>query len=127
MKMKYIETELLHKTWLAGIENVLFPSSLIKELHSQDILEKWDDLPFKREQYRDQVDVLIAKVIDSDTPEYVQVLLRKTDPKIVALYFDRLVAASFALDMIRQQMKVAEIPESWETTIRLLLFQKLFQ
>ena len=127
MKMRYIKTDLLLKTWLAGVDTVLFPPALIAELRPETFFEQPGfDLPGEREKNRARVDALIARLIDSDTPQILHEELRKTEPSLTALYYDRIQAATFALEQ-RPQDQIVEIPDSWYELVRLLLHQKLFR
>lgn len=128
MKMKYENIDLVIATWRAGVENLLFPPDVVDELDPAAKLDGWgDELPVIREEYRDKVDAFIDSVFELETPPSLWSLLRKTDPMLVAFYYDRILAATFSLEQVKQTMPVVQVPESWETLSRLLLFQKLFQ
>ena len=128
MKTRNINTDLLFQSWVAGVESLLFPDELLRELDPRSLIDQWDNsLPDMREKNRDDVDSLVILLLECCTPPELWSKLRETDPTLIALYYDRILAGSFALDQVRQQMKTAEIPESWEETISLLLLQKLFQ
>lgn len=128
MKTEFKNTELILETWKAGVNALLFPDILIKELNPVFILDELDDdLPDMREKFRDDVDVFISRVFELEIPQELWTLLRKTDPKIVALYYDRILAATYSLEIVKKKAPEAEVPESWNTLSRLLLFQKLFQ
>ena len=126
MKMRYIKTDLLLKTWLAGVDTVLFPPALIAELRPASLLEQPDfDLAGEREKNRARVDELINEIVGY-TPEMLCQELRKIDQSLAALYYDRIRTATFALEQFPPD-HVVEIPDSWYESVRLLLHQKLFR
>jgi len=127
MELRYINSELLLQAWLAGVENILFPSALVEELKPHNLVDGLENLQATRESMRNDVDVYISEILALDTPEELWTKLRQTDPMLVALYFDRIEVACLALERTLKDMPVVEIPESWDTTVRFLLFQKLFQ
>jgi hypothetical protein len=128
IKTRFIQTELLQQTWLDGVNRLLFPPALVDELRPFELLALWaDDLPAKRRAYRLQVDFFVDKLLKIETPEGFWRALREADPRLVALYFDRIQAANLALERIKKTVPVAEIPDSWQTTVSFLLLQKLFQ
>lgn len=127
MKTEIKSTGLILETWKMGVENLLFPDFLINELQPVKIIDEWeDDLQKIREKFRDDVDVFIERIFDLETPQELWILIRKTDPTIMALYYDRILAATYSLDQIKQEKEFAAVPESWDTLNRALLFQKPF-
>jgi len=128
MKTRVISTALLFQTWMAGIENVLFPSALSKELNPEDTLDSWgDSLQSNREINRQKTDDFIEKLIESDTPQMLWKALREADPVLTALYYDRIEAATAALASRRDRTELVEIPDSWFSLVLLLLLKKGFQ
>ena len=129
VKEKKINPALLLETWKVGVNVLLFPDDIASELRPDVLLEKWSDImPSTREQRRDEVDFFVAQVLDADTPEGLWTLLRKTDPELVALYVDRLEAATFALMQIAQEdFGEVCVPESWYELTKRLLYQKPLQ
>ena len=126
MKMRYIKTDLLLKTWLAGVDTVLFPPALAAELKPESLLDRLGfDLPGEREKNRARVDEVINEIVGY-TPEMLCQELRKIDQSLAALYYDRIRTATFALEQFPPD-HVVEIPDSWYESVRLLLHQKLFQ
>jgi len=115
-------------TWKAGVDALLFPPDLVKDLHPDEYLGVFgENLPDIREKFRDDVDIFIGSIFELENPETLWKLLRKTDPRIMALYYDRILAANHSLERVRNQKSVVNVPESWDTLSRMLLFQKLFQ
>ena len=128
MKTKYIKSDHLFSVWTTGVEELLFPRHLVKELNPAKTLEDWGySVIEKRKVHRAAVDSLINKLLDRYTPEYILNTLRQTDPTIVALYFDRVEAATHALETVIKEKKMCEIPESWHSVVSGLLLQKIFQ
>jgi len=126
MKTKIINMEHLKAIWDAGVKNILFPDALVNKLNPQKIIDaQGDNFPAIRESRRAEIDAVIEELISSDTPEMLSARLLEIDPMIVALYFDRIQAATFALGSADSE--IVEIPESWYTLISFLLQQKLFQ
>jgi hypothetical protein len=127
MKTEIKSTELILETWKMGVENLLFPDFIINDLQPVKILDAWDDdLPKIRTELRVDVDIFINRIFELETPQELWTLLRKTDQKIMALYYDRILAATYTLDQIKQENEFADVPESWDTLNRALLFQKPF-
>lgn len=111
-----------------SIEAMFFPDTLFEELRPDRQIELWDDeLPVMRESLRAKVDEFVDGLFDFDNPEELWSALRKTDSRIVALYFDRLNAATFALKESLKGKDLVQIPDSWPTTVALLLSQRLIQ
>ena len=126
--MKIMNTEHLLETWKAGIDALIFPPGLVEDLKPDEHLDVLgDDLSGTREKFRDDVDVFISRIFELDTPQDLWTLLRKTDPTTVSLYYDRILAATYSLEQIKQEKPFADVPESWDTLSRMLLFQKPFQ
>lgn len=126
MKLRIINTELLKATWESGARNVLFPDALVRNLNPQILIDaQGDNFPAIRESRRAEIDVLIEELISSDTPEMLSAKLLEIDPMSVALYYDRIQAANFALESLDQEM--VQIPDSWYALTLLLLQQKMFQ
>lgn len=111
-----------------SIEATFFPDALFNELRPDKQIELWDDeLPIMRECLRAEVDAFIERLFDFDKPEELWKALRKTDPRIVSLYFDRLNAATFALKLTLRDVQSVQIPDSWPTFVAQALFQKIPQ
>ena len=128
IKTEYISTELLLETWLALVNALLFPPFLEDELRPFDLLNAWGDtLQGKREAYRAEVDLLIDRLLEIDTPEVLWQTVREIDPTLSALYFDRILAATYSLETVKKTASAVEIPESRQTLTAFLLLQKLFQ
>ncbi len=127
MKLRYMNSLLLLETWKAGVETLFFPESLVQELRPGDHLDSLDDLPLERERHRKKIDAFIDQVFEIDIPENYWSLLRKTDQKLVSLYFDRILSATFAIEHAIRGKEVVEVPASWTTLSYMLLSQKLFQ
>jgi len=102
----------------------LFPEELFDKLRPLDILNAWgDELPLIREELRAQVDAFIEQSLDCYTPAGHWLSLCKIDPRVMALYCDRLNAATFSLKLQVREKEAVEIPDSWPTVVGLLLFQ----
>jgi len=130
MKMKIEKVSHILAVWKAGITKFLFPDFLVSELDPVKILEdRGHLLPPIREQYRPQMDALVDKILDSDVPASIWSRLRKVDPMLMALYFDRVQAATHALEKLSSPEKpeYGQFPDSWHALSRLLLMQKPFQ
>ena len=69
------------------------------------------------------MDLFIEQVLDCCTPEEHWSSLGRIDPKVMALYCDRLNAATFALKHTRDEKEAVEISSSWPTVVASLLFQ----
>jgi hypothetical protein len=124
MKMRTVTTEYLLAMWEGAISMTLFPEALFDKLRPLDILNSWgDDLPAMREKCRAQVDTFIEQVLDCDTPEEHWKSLGRIDSKIMALYCDRLNAATYALKALKKEKEAVEIPSSWTTLVAQLLLQ----
>lgn len=117
-----VGTEYLLTLWVMGITVMFFPDKLLEELRPIEILNAWgNDLPAMREKLRAEVDAFIERVLDFDEPSELWSALRELDPKIMALYCDRLTVATYALKSLKVEM--VEIPESWPTFVAQQLFQ----
>jgi len=129
VKEKKINPALLLETWKVGVNALLFPDDIGRELRPDVLLEKWSDImPSIRERRRDEVDFFVAQVLDADTPEGLWTLLRKTDPELVALYVDRLEAATFVLiQLVKEGFEEVCVPASWHELTKRLLYQKPLQ
>jgi len=126
MVTKIISIKLLLATWEAGVNNVLFPVDLVTQLNPQKIIDtQGDNFPAIRESRRAEIDSFIEDLISSDTPELLAEKLRKTDQLTVSLYFDRIQAATFALESSNEEQ--VEVSESWYDVTLSLLQQKFFQ
>jgi len=128
MKKKVIESAHFYNVWRTGVEELLFPGSLVKELNPSKILEDWGERVIqKRIIHRAAVNDLIEKIVDFDVLESIWSILLQAPPDIMALYYDRVEAATHALDYAKDKKEYFEIPESWETVVRGLLLQKFDQ
>ena len=106
----------------------LFPDSLLADLRPAEIIDAWgESLPVMREKLRPDVDAFIERVLDFDKQEQMWPALREIDPRIMALYYDRLCAATFFLKTLREEKDVTVIPASWPTAVASLLFQMSLQ
>ncbi|MFA4916976.1 MAG: hypothetical protein WC560_09940 [Syntrophales bacterium] len=126
MKTQFINNKDLLTLWEVTISATLFPKVLIDELRPFDMLDDWgDNLPVMRQRLQLEVDAFIERVLTfNNTPELWSAL-RELDPSVMALYCDRLNAATYALQNLNVEM--VEIPASWSTFIAQLLFQMLPQ
>jgi len=126
MKTRLINADLLKAVWDESVKSVLFPDVLVNTLNPQKIIDaQGENFPAIRESRRNEIDAIIDDLVSSDTPEMLSARLLELDPMIAALYFDRIQAASFALETF--DLETVEIPESWYTLTLLLLQQKSFQ
>jgi len=128
MKTRIVGTEYLLEMWRMSVEGMFFPDSLFNELRPDKQIETWGNkLSDMREKLRSDVDSFIERLFEYDTLEELWKTLHETDPKIVALYFERLNAATFALNDSVDGKDVVSIPDSWPTFVALMLFQKIPQ
>lgn len=126
MKTRFIETKVLLPMWEAAIETAFFPQKLMAVLAPEKQLSAWgDELPVMRDLLRYQVDAFVDGLFDYDKPEELWQTLRETDPRIVALYYDRLNAATFAMRIALRGREAVEIPVSWPTFVAQMLYQRL--
>jgi hypothetical protein len=75
-----------------------------------------------RREKKVSVDALIVELMNADTSERIEIILRRADPTILPFYYERLALLS---DFLRQSAyagKTLPQPDSWvETLTRLLL------
>jgi len=128
MKTRIVDTRYLLEIWKMSIETMFFPDVLFNELRPDKQIEVWGDkLSYMREQLRSEVDAFIERLFEYNECEELWKILRKTDPRIVSLYFDRLNVATLALKDSVQGQEFVMIPDSWPTFVAQALFQKMPQ
>ena len=99
------------------------PKEILAEFHRQGVLDE------KRKQYRDAINALIDTVLAAySTSGHTERILSETDPRLIALYYDRVVFGTWWLDNTFPvlQNPPLEIPRDWHTFVRLLLRQEWF-
>ena len=129
MKMVWKPAKEILVKW--SIEDVpeLWPDWFHDRFKSRDLLaslERKGRLEAFRESNRDRTDELVSRCLSAKTPEERCLLLGKTQPMLVALYYDRIVFVTYYLDHCIPWRfdRDCEIPEDWWTFLHLLLLQK---
>jgi len=125
-KKSFVKTEQVLQIWQKGVDQILFPPHLVKEFAPDIVLDKITGSKVAlRREYEDAVDTLIGEVLRISGS--VREIFLQTDPMTLALYYDRILGATFALENLAKEGPVIQIPESITGLIRLLLFHKVDQ
>lgn len=90
MKIKPITPREFLNQWEDLVRRSILPERILEEKRPDIILKRWgDDLPAHRERLRDEVDILVRRIMASRTDDDIGPLLSETDPEIVAILYDR--------------------------------------
>jgi len=90
MKTKPVTPREFLNQWEDLVQRSILPERIVEEKRPDIILEGWgDDLPAHRERLRDEVDILVRRIMASRTDDDIGPLLSGTDPEIVAILYDR--------------------------------------
>ncbi len=100
----------------AAIDNVLLPKTFQEKISLGDVT------PESRINYRKEVDMFMALVLNEMPPE-IPKLLSQTTPDLLNHYADRLYLVEQGLAQLARQSPAGEMPENFYDWLKLLLIR----
>ena len=113
--------------WEDLVQRSLLPLDIREQKRPDIILEQWaGDLPAHRERLRSEVDILVRRIMAARTDGEIGPLLLRTDPEIVAIFYDRVMNAGKEL-RVRVHLKPSwEEGTPWRDLVKEFLLRGIF-
>ncbi len=123
--MTSISSSELCEIYRACVETTLFPSAVADrfERYEQALRRQTtpEEVNYLRLQFKGPVDRVVHLVLDAETEDEVEDILRRMNPPVAVLYKERLSDVQEFLQELPRRSKVVKLSGSWSETLRSLL------
>ncbi|MFH0809080.1 MAG: hypothetical protein V2A77_01200 [Pseudomonadota bacterium] len=123
--MTSISANELYEIYRACVETTLLPSSVAHKFERyEEALRRQtspEEVNYLRLQFKGPVDKVVQRVLDAETEDEVEAILRRMNPPVAVLYNERLRDVLEFLQELPQRAKVVRLNGSWSETLRILL------
>ncbi len=120
-----ISSNELCEIYRACVETTLFPSAVAGrfERYEQALRRQTspEEVNYLRLQFKGPVDRVVQLVLDAETEDEVDAILRRMNPPVAVLYRERLSDVQEFLQDLPRRTKVVRLGGSWSDTLRSLL------
>lgn len=123
--MTSISSSELYEIYRACVETTLFPSAVASrfERYEQALRRQTspEEVNYLRLQFKGSVDRIVQLVLDAETEDEVDSILRRMNPPVAVLYRERLHDVQEFLQELPRKVKLVKLSGSWSETLRSLL------
>jgi hypothetical protein len=120
-----ISSNELLEIYRACVETTLFPSAVASKFdrYEQALRRQTspEEVNYLRLQFKGPVDRIVQLVLDAETEDEVETILRRMNPAVAVLYKERLRDVQDFLQDLPRRVKVVKLAGSWSETLRSLL------
>lgn len=115
----------LSEIYRACVETTLFPEAVASkfERYEQALRRQTtpEEVNYLRLQYKAPVDRIVQLVLEAETEDEVDSILRQMNPPVAVLYKERLRDVEEFLRELPQRARLVRLTGSWSDTLRALL------
>jgi len=115
----------LCEIYRACVETTLFPEAVASkfERYEQALRRQTtpEEVNYLRLQYKAPVDRIVQLVLEAETEDEVDSILRQMNPPVAVLYKERLRDVEEFLQELPQRARLVRLTGSWSDTLRALL------
>lgn len=115
----------LSEIYRACVETTLFPEAVASkfERYEQALRRQTtpEEVNYLRLQYKAPVDRIVQLVLEAETEDEVDSILRQMNPPVAVLYKERLRDVEEFLQELPRRARLVRLTGSWSDTLRALL------